>query len=131
MPQPASDNAAWVTIETPLSADALATLCADIEHLYRINPYFEFRSWRALARDTWHVTYEQAEREAGRSLHAWGVALNEYFKRHAPWRWYMRHVWTLMKPSARRITYIILLITLAELALFALAMAVWWAEHRA
>ena len=196
MQQPASDNAAWVTIETPLSADALAALCADIEHIYRINPYFEFRSWRALARDTWHVTYrnlsigsdvdvelrltrasacaftvsysrgikrltrftiapasagstltivddyasvarEQAEREADRSLHAWGVALNEYLKRHArwcwcaPWRWYMRRVWTPMKPSARRITYIILLITLAELALFALAMAVWWAEHRA
>ncbi len=196
MPQPASDNAAWVTIETPLAADALAAWCVDIEQLYRINPYFEFRSWRALARDTWHVAYrnlsigsdvevelrltrgsagaftvsyahgikrltrftiepvpmgstltiveeyasvarEQAEREADRSLHGWGMALNEYLKQHArwrwcaPWRWYMRHVWTPMKPSARRITYIILLITCAEIALFALAMAVWWAEQRA
>lgn len=191
----AGDNAAWVTIETPLAADALATFCADLEHVYRINPYLEFSTWRELAPDTWHATYrnlsnsadvdveltltrvsafefavrysrgikrrtrfsiqpaangstlaiidnyeevsrEQAEREADRSLHAWGFALHDYLKRHArwqwcaPWRWTMRRVWTPMKPAARRITYIILLITLAELALFALVMAIWWSEHR-
>jgi hypothetical protein len=194
-PPAASDNAAWVTLETPLAADALATFCTDVEHIYRINPYFEFRFWREVTPARWHAAYrnlsnntdadlemtltrasacnfevvysrgikrrtrfyiqpapagsvlsiiddygdvarEQADREADRSLHAWGVALHEYLSRHArwqwcaPWRWYMRRVWTPMKPSARRVTYIILLIALAELALFALVMAIWWAESR-
>jgi hypothetical protein len=42
----------------------------------------------------------------------------------------MRRVWVPMKPSARRITFIILLVTLAEIVLFALVMAIYWAEHR-
>lgn len=74
--------------------------------------------------------------EVDRSLHAWGVALREYLWRHrrwrwcAPWRWYMRRVWMPMKPSARRITFIILLITLAEIALIALVMAIYLIEYR-
>jgi len=194
-PPAAGDNAAWVTIETPLAADALAAFCTDVEHVYRINPYSEFRFWRLIASGHWHTAYRnlsnntdvelemtftrtsacgfevnyshgikrrtrfnirpapagstlvivedyedvaraQAELETDRSLHAWGVALHEYLNRHArwqwcaPWRWYMRRVWVPMKPSARRITCIILLITLAELVLFALVMAIWWAENR-
>lgn len=191
----ARDNAAWVTIETPLAADALAAFCTDLEHVYRINPYLEFGTWCEIAPNTWHAVYrnlsngidvdvelilvrtsafgftvnysrgikhctrfgiratttgstldiideyedvprEQAGREADRSLHTWGIALHEYLRRHAywrwcaPWRWYMRRVWTPMKPMARRITYVILLITLAEIALFGLVIAVWWSEHR-
>jgi len=74
--------------------------------------------------------------EVDRSLHAWGVALREYLLREqrwgwcAPWRWYMRRVWVPMKPAARRITFIILLVTLAEIVLFALVMAIYWAEYR-
>jgi hypothetical protein len=192
----ASDNAAWVTIETPLAVNMLAAFCTDLEQVYRINPYLEFSAWHELAPDTWRAAYrnlsngadvdvkltlarssacefalsyscgikrrtrfsiqpavagstltivddyevvshEQAERDADRSLHAWGVALHEYLARHArwqwcaPWRWAMRRVWTPMKPAARRITTIILLVTLAEVALFALVMAIWWAGHRA
>ena len=60
--------------------------------------------------------------EVDRSLHAWGVALREYLLRErrwgwcAPWRWYMRRVWVPMKPVARRITFLILMVTLAEIA---------------
>lgn len=73
--------------------------------------------------------------EVDRSLHAWGVALHDYLGREARWgrygiwRWYMRRVWVPMKPVARRITFIILLVTLAEIALFALVMAIYWAEQ--
>jgi hypothetical protein len=35
-----------------------------------------------------------------------------------------------MKPSARRITFIILMVTLAEIALIALVLAIYWIEHR-
>ena len=74
--------------------------------------------------------------EVDKSLHAWGVALREYLLRErrwgwcAPWRWYMRRVWVPMKPSARRITFIILMVTLAEIALIALVLAIYWIEHR-
>lgn len=45
-----------------------------------------------------------------------------------PWRWYMRYVWQPMKPAGRRITYILLWISVAEVALIALGVAIWFAE---
>jgi hypothetical protein len=187
-------DAAWVTIEVPLEPAALGAFLRDVERLYRINPYLEFRRWRETAPGAFSVSmrnlsnqrdfdlqlrlewaseraftvrydrgvkrstrFEIAPADAGsrlritddytgateadtpevdRSLHAWGVALREYLLRDlrwgwcAPWRWYMRRVWVPMKPSARRITFIILLVTLAEIVLFALVMAIYWAEHR-
>lgn len=187
-------DAAWVVIETPLLAGDLAAFCRDIERLYRINPYLEFRHWRRIApgafavafrnlsnqrelalkltlepaaKDDFTVRYEQGIKrstrfviepiaagsrlkitdeydaapgadigEVDRSLHAWGVALKEYLQREqrwawcAPWRWYMQRVWVPMKPSARRITFMILLVTLAEIALIALVMAIYWIEYR-
>lgn len=188
-------DAAWVTVEVPHDPAALAAFCRDVEQLYRINPYLEFRHWRETApgafavsmrnlsnqRDLelqltlervserdFSVRYDRGVKrgtrfeidaiaggsrlritddysgaaetdapEVDRSLHAWGVALREYLLRDArwgwcaPWRWYMRRVWVPMKPSARRITFIIFLVTLAEIALIALVMAIYWAEHRA
>ena len=187
-------DAAWVIIEVPLDPATLAAFCRDVERLYRINPYLEFRRWRETAPGAFTVsmrnlsnqrdfelqlTLERASErdfsvrydrgvkrstrfeidaadggsrlritddyrgaaetdtaEVDRSLHAWGVALKEYLLRDrrwgwcAPWRWYMRRVWVPMKPSARRITFIILLVTLAEIVLIALVMAIYWAEHR-
>ena len=187
-------DAAWVAIDVPLSPAALAGFCRDVERLYRINPYLEFRSWRETAPAAFTVSVRNlsnqrelelemkleraSERdfivhydcgvkrstrfeidsaagnsrlritddysgaatadttEVDRSLHAWGVALREYLLREqrwgwcAPWRWYMRRMWVPMKPSARRITFIILMVTLAEIALIALVMAIYWAEHR-
>ncbi|MCW5604390.1 MAG: hypothetical protein KIT18_07585 [Burkholderiales bacterium] len=188
-------DAAWVSVETSLDTAALAEFCRDLERLYRINPYLEFRSWqplpaggyrvrlrnlsigreceydmlpqpssmlefsvhytRGLKRST-HFTVspashgstllivddysgaepERATEEADRSLHAWGVALRDYLGRErrwgwcAPWRWYMRRIWVPMKPAARRITFIILLVMLAEIAFFALVIGIYWAEHR-
>jgi len=187
-------DAAWVTIDVPLEPAALSGLCGDVERLYRVNPYLEFRSWRETApgafaasvrnlsnqrdlelemkleraserdfivhynrgvkrntrfeidsaaggsrlriTDDYSGTTAADATEVDRSLHAWGVALREYLLREqrwgwcAPWRWYMRRVWVPMKPAARRITFIILLVTLAEIVLFALVMAIYWAEYR-
>jgi hypothetical protein len=189
-------DAAWVTIDTPLEPDALAEFCRDVERLYRINPYLEFRFWRAagpgrvaatfrnlsIKRDfelqlmverasarAFTVHYDRGIRrsthfeiepapggsrltitddyigaatqspvdttEVDKSLHAWGTALHDYLRRearwgkYAPWRWYMRRVWTPMKPSARRITFILIVVTLVELALFGLVMAIYWIEY--
>ena len=187
-------DSAWVTIDVPLAPAALAGFCRDVERLYRVNPYLEFRSWRETApgafaasvrnlsnqrdlelemkleraserdfivhynrgvkrntrfeidsaaggsrlriTDDYSGTTAADATEVDRSLHAWGVALREYLLREqrwgwcAPWRWYMRRVWVPMKPSARRITFIILMVTLAEVALIALVLAIYWIEHR-
>ena len=195
--EPAGADAAWVVIDTPLDPERLVNFCRDLERLYRINPYLEFRHWynrdesrfdaafRNLSnarefelqltldrrselefvvyydRGTKRHTRFQIEPgpvgsrlkitddygaaapgmavdtgEVDRSLHAWGVALHEYLRREArwgrfaAWRWYMRRVWVPMKPAARRITFIILMVTLAEIALIALVIAIYWAEHR-
>lgn len=190
-------DAAWVAIDTPLTPQALADFCHDLERLYRINPYLEFRSWQtsedgqihAIFRNlsnqrefdlrlrTKHdsafdftVRYDQGAKrstrfqveaapggsrlritddytpsasgtpagpdEADKSLHAWGVALYTHLQRESRWgklgfwRWYMRHVWIPMKPAARRITFIIVIVMLAEIVLFALVMAIYWIENR-
>jgi hypothetical protein len=42
-------DAAWVTIETPLSAGALRTFCREnVERLFRINSLLRFDEWRRL-----------------------------------------------------------------------------------
>jgi len=189
-------DAAWVVIDTLFEATHLAEFCADIERLYRINPYLEFRYWRAgdigehevsfrnlsnqrdfvltLAVEgipgcEFRVRYDRGvkrgthfriaphgsgsrltitdeyESTAGddvdlgavdKSLHAWGVALQEYLRRHARWgryrwwRWYMRRVWVPMKPSGRRIVYILWVLTVFEIALIALGFAIYWIEYR-
>jgi len=72
--------------------------------------------------------------EVDRSLHAWGVALLTHLERDRRWgwiplyRWCMRHVWLPMKPAARRITFLILVIGLADIVLIALGLAIYWIE---
>jgi hypothetical protein len=78
---------------------------------------------------------EQRLAEVDRSLKAWGEALHLYFLRMkrwgwlAPWRWYMRRVWAQMKPSSRRIVWMMYLITVAELFFFLFVGLIWWVEY--
>lgn len=82
--------------------------------------------------------HSQAERQArlaevDRSLNAWGRALYDYLNRWArwrwlpPWRWYMRRVWQPMTPSARRIVFLILAISIFEVVTVAVVLLVWLA----
>jgi len=72
--------------------------------------------------------------EVDKSLNAWGWALHEYLRsekrwgRFAPWRWYMRRWWLPMTPRARRITYMLVLITGAELLLVLFGALIYWIE---
>ncbi|HEB97343.1 MAG TPA: hypothetical protein ENI96_13055 [Sedimenticola thiotaurini] len=74
--------------------------------------------------------------EVDRSLVKWAEELQAWLLRwqrwsgFAPWRWFMRRVWLPMKPAGRRITYILLLISVAELALIGLGVAIYLAEYR-
>ena len=71
-----------------------------------------------------------------KSLPAWGQALSDYLRQHrrygwiAPWRWYMRKVWVPMKPSARRIVWMLYVITTVELFAVLFIALLWWLEHR-
>ena len=87
------------------------------------------------------ITDEYAPTGAGardaavdRSLHAWGVALKTHLERDRRWgriplyRRFMRRVWLPLKPAARRITFLILVIGLADIVLIALGLAIYWIE---
>lgn len=60
--------------------------------------------------------------EVDRSITTWGRALHDYLRQWKrwrwlpPWRWYMTRVWQPMRPSTRRIVYMIWMISLFEMA---------------
>jgi len=199
MTQAHADNprdASWVIVDTPLSLPALRVFCADIERLFRINPYLEFQHWQHTGADGIHAGLrnlsnqqtveldlrieresedafvliyragiktrtrfvleaagagsrltitddyaglapaerEQRLHEVDKSLTAWGWALHEYLQReqrwgrYASWRWYMRRWWLPMTPRARRITYMLVLVTAAEFVLVLLVAMIYWIE---
>jgi len=72
--------------------------------------------------------------EVDKSIAIWAEYLQKYliswksWSRFGLWRWYMRRIWQPMKPSARRITYMLLWITIIEIALIALGAGVYFAE---
>jgi hypothetical protein len=73
--------------------------------------------------------------EVDRSLTNWADYLQQFlilwqrWSRFTLWRWYMRRVWQPMKPIARRITYILLWISVAEIALIALGVTIYFIEY--
>ena len=196
---PVAEDAAWASINTPLSVDELISFCGDVERLFRINPMLEFQQFNTLGAqryafsgrnisqetpfefditcsvtelpDGLQIDYDQGikskslfkiepapqgskltiteyyegfpveEREqhlheVDKSLLVWAKYLQSYlvtwsrWSGIAPWRWYMRRIWQPMKPTARRITYALLWITVVEIALIALGVAIYFIEFR-
>ena len=72
--------------------------------------------------------------EVDRSITLWAQYLQKFlvgwktWSRIGLWRWYMKKVWEPMKPSARRITYMIWWITVVEIALIALGAFIFFYE---
>ena len=85
--------------------------------------------------DEYGAVDEAQAAEVDRSLHAWGVALKAHLERDRRWgwlplyRWAVERVWLPMKPSARRITFLVLVIGLADVLLIALGFAIYWLEY--
>lgn len=189
-------DAAWVTIETPMTAAALLAFCrADVERLFRINSMLKFEDWRHVAEnehrvrlrnlvndkeletglhveplaDGLRVTYDNglksatifrvettgggaqlvvtddysgtpaSERQArtdevDRSLVQWGHDLHRYlarwnrWSRLAPWRWYMTRFWQPMTPLARRVVFLLIVISAMEFAVFLMVLAIFVLE---
>jgi hypothetical protein len=196
---PVTEDAAWASINTPLSVEELTSFCHDVERLFRINPMLEFQqfntldaqryafSGRNISQETpfeFDITFsvtelpdglqidydqgikskslfkiepapqgskltitdyyerlpaeqrEQHLHEVDKSLLVWAKYLQSYLVTWSrwsgigPWRWYMRRIWQPMKPTARRITYALLWITVVEIALIALGVAIYFIEFR-
>lgn len=192
-----SEDAAWVAITTAWPVEPLAKLCADLEMILRLNPYYVFKIWGQTGTDRFHAEIENLsnqqqmvldiermpgpgrgfilayrhglkrrtvfmlephgsgsrltitddysgtpaeERQArlaevDKSLQAWGEALRTYFIRVKRWswlpgwRWYLRRIWAPMKPSSRRIVWLLYLISVAEFFFFLFVMVIWWVEY--
>ena len=195
-PTPPTEDKAWVEIDSPVDARVVRTLCADLECLYRINPYLDFKVWHQTAPDRFHVEFhnnsndqevvldltrvrdgddsfsvqyaqglkaatrfelsttpqgsklvitddynrlppgerEQHINEVDKSLEVWGRDIYDYLMRYkrwgwfAPWRWYMRRMWTPMSPMARRVTWMVILVDVGFFALFLFVMLIYWIE---
>lgn len=73
--------------------------------------------------------------EVDKSLTSWADYLQRFmitwqrWSRFPPWRWYMRYIWQPMKPAGRRITYMLLWITVVEIILIALGTAIYFNEY--
>jgi hypothetical protein len=80
---------------------------------------------------------EQRMDEVDRSLTAWGRGLYTYLAQVRrwgwcpPWRWYMRRLWVPMKPMARRISWMLIMINAVFFVLFLLVALIFWIEQGA
>ncbi|MDH5512832.1 MAG: hypothetical protein OEY27_06430 [Gammaproteobacteria bacterium] len=78
---------------------------------------------------------ENRKSEVDKSLNAWAEALRIYFLRLKRWswlpgwNWYLRRVWIPMKPSARRIVWLLYLITVAEFFFFLFVVLIYVLEQ--
>ena len=74
--------------------------------------------------------------EVDRSLTKWAEELQHYLLQwqrwawFSPWRYYKKRVWQPMKPTARRITFMLLCISAIEIALIGLGIAIYLIEYR-
>jgi len=72
--------------------------------------------------------------EVDTSLVQWGRDLRLYllnWKKWAwipGWKWYMRRVWQPMRPMARRICYLLIMVTLLEFVAFLMVFTIFWLE---
>ncbi|MGH1536707.1 MAG: hypothetical protein ACRBDX_01425 [Gammaproteobacteria bacterium] len=74
--------------------------------------------------------------QVDKSLHKWAEEIQNYLTTwqrwswFLPWRLYKKHIWLPMKPSARRITYMLIWISLIEIALIGLGIIIYFIEYR-
>lgn len=78
---------------------------------------------------------EQRLAEVDKSLAAWGESLRMYCLRYKRWswlpgwKWYIRRLWIPMKPSSRRIVWLLYLISLAEFVFFLFVLLIYLIEQ--
>ena len=63
-----ADEVAWATIETPLPYEQLVSLCQDIELMFRLNPYYRFKTWQPVGTDVFHVQFRNESNQQDHDL---------------------------------------------------------------
>ncbi len=77
---------------------------------------------------------EKRLNEVDKSLLPWGAAIHSYFKRRSRWGWLPFHswlqnsVWLGMTPRHRRISRLIIWVTVLEFVVFLFVFAIYWLE---
>jgi hypothetical protein len=77
---------------------------------------------------------EKRVNEVDNSLVQWGGDLHKYMRLWKRWSWvpgwkfYMRRMWQPMKPLARRIAFILIVVTMAEFIFFLFVFGIFWLE---
>lgn len=83
------------------------------------------------------TTEEEREARIGevdKSLVPWAQCICRYLRQWKRWsaipgwKWYMRRVWQPMKPSARRISFMLFMVTAIEFVVFVFIFAIFWLE---
>lgn len=73
--------------------------------------------------------------EVDKGLVEWGNSLHRYLHRWKRWSWvpgwksYMRRFWQPMKPMARRIVFLLIVITVVEFIVFLFVFTIFWLER--
>ena len=73
--------------------------------------------------------------EVDQSIVAWAEYLQRFILTWkqwswlSPWRWYMQRVWKRLKPTGRRIAYMLIWITVFEIALIMLGVGIYFIEY--
>ncbi len=71
-----------------------------------------------------------------KSLHKWAEEIQNYliywqrWSWFLPWQIYKKHIWIFMKPAARRISFMLIFISLIEVALIGLGVIIYSIEYR-
>jgi len=72
--------------------------------------------------------------EVDRSVVQWARDLQRYMRQWKKWSWapgwrlYMRRVWQPMRPMARRIVFMLIVITIMEFVMFLFVFTIFWLE---
>lgn len=136
-------NKQTLTLDLELIADARSALTINYRQGLKSRTVFTIEplaggSYLVITDDYSQLPKPERERRAAevdKSLLAWGEALRIYFKRLQRWswlpgwRWYIRRVWVPMKPSARRIVWLLFLITIVEFFFFLFVLLIYVLEQ--
>ncbi len=127
-------------LDVEATSDGIAVRCSDglkTATKFRVEPQPD-GSAKLIVTDDYSGTSpdERAARidEVDKSLVEWGRNLHRYLHQWKKWSWvpgwkfYMCRVWQPMKPTARRICFILIVVTAAEFVLFLFVFAIFWLE---
>ncbi len=107
-----------------------------------IEPASEKAEWhtRLTIIDNYHAESESIRKQqlhtVDKSIAIWADHLQRYllswkqWSHIGLWRWYMQKIWQPMRPSGRRIVYILFWVAMLEVALILLGAAIYYLEYR-